>query len=393
MSSRRRSRPRRPGPGPGRGVSPKGRSPARKNRTQAKLAAAIGVPLIVAVVLIGLLAPGSENASDDPVVSTTTTTLRAASPEGKAFQTRVDDALRSFAADRLPPVIRVAADWMQSKATAESLSGELSLYVPEAVKARQAVAAIPPLKEAPQARDLYRDAIGLYIDFGRIYGVAGDPAAEPLRTQLDLAARRLRVLADKIYDQGHALVDPSSQSPGDGSVEIRRGPEVPDWDAEGLAAGPPLAEAPPPPPEVPPTQEAARPQEAEAKWLARVRKANFPAGADLAAAITAGDGKRLGELAETYLATASALRVAPDPADEGGYRGRVRGAVAALSFLVDAESARVGQAAATLPVGPARDRLSTVARRLALIGEGLLEPELRGRVSGIDPSLLDDADL
>jgi hypothetical protein len=383
MSNRRRSRPRRPGPG---------RSPARKNRQQVKLAAAIGVPLIVAVALIGLISPGAELGGDNPVVSTTTTTLRPASPEGKAFQTRVDDALRSFAADRLPPVIRVAADWMQDKATAESLTGEVSLYVPEAVKARQAVAAIPPLQEAPQARDLYRDAIGLYIDFGRIYMVASDPTSELLRTQLDLAARRLRVLADKLYDQGHALVDPSSQSPGDDSVEIRRGPEVPEWDAEGLAAGPPLAEAPPPPPEVPPAQEAVRPQESGDKWRARVRKANFPAGADLSAAITDGDGKRLGELAETYLATAAALRVAPDPADDRGSRGRVRGAVAALSFLVDAESARVGQAAAALPAGPARERLSTVARRLALIGERLLEPELRGRASGIDPSLLDDTD-
>jgi hypothetical protein len=384
MSNRRRSSTRRPAPG---------RSPARKNRQQTKLAAAIGVPLIIAVALIGLLAPTSDVGDDDPVVSTTTTTLRPASAEGKAFQTRVDDALRSFAADRLPPVIRVAADWVQGKATAESLTGELSLYVPEAVKARQAVADIPPLKEAPQARDLYRDAIGLYIDFGRIYLAAGDAASEPVRTQLDLAARRLRVLADKLYDQGHALVDPSSQSPGDESVEIRRGPEVPDWDAEGLAAGPPLAEAPPPPPEVPPAQEAVRSQESEDKWLARVRKANFPAGADLAAAITDSDGKRLGELAETYLATAAALRVAPDPDDDSGSRGRVRGAVAALSFLVDAESARVGQAAAALPAGPARERLSTVARRLALIGERLLEPELRGRASGIDPSLLDDTDV
>ena len=89
----------------------------------------------------------------------------------------------------------------------------------------------------------------------------------------------------------------------------------------------------------------------------------------------AGDGKRLGELAETYLAAAAALRVAPDR------RRQLRagpGAVAALSFLVDAEAARVGQAATVLP-DPAQDRLSTIARRLTLIGERLLEPELRGR--------------
>ena len=330
------------------------------------------------------LASGSDFGGDNPVVSATTTTLRPASAAGKAFQTRVEDAIRPFAADRLPALIRAAGEWMEGKATAEGFAGELGLYLPEAAKTRQAVAAIPPLTEAPTARDLYRDSIGLYVDVGRIYLVATDPAAEPLRAQLDLAARRLRVVADKIYDQAHALVDPSSQSPGDASVEIRRGPEVPDWDAEGLAAGPPLAETPPPPPEVLPRREGPRQEEPERKWLDRVRRAGFPSGADLAAAITTGDGTRLGELAETYLAAVAALRVAPDPED-----GRVRSAVAALSFLVDAESARVAQAATVLPA-PARDRLATIARRLALIAEGLLEPELRGPGTGFDRSLLKD---
>jgi hypothetical protein len=374
MSNRRRTR--RPG---------SHRPPARSNRQQAKLAAAIGLPLIVAVALIGLVAPGSESDGDNPVVSTTTTTLRPVSPEGKAFQTRVEDALRSFAAERLVAVIRAAGEWNEGKMPPETFAGELNLFLPEAVKARQAVAGIPVLKEAPGVRDIYRDSIGLYIDFGRIYLVATDPAAEPVRAQLDLAARRLRALADRIFDQAHILVDPSSQSLGDESVDIRRAPEVPDWEAEGLAAGSPLAEAPAPPPEVPPEREAQRQEEPEKEWLARVRKADFPSGADLAAAIKAGNGKRLGDLAETYLAAVAALRVAPDP--EGG---RVRAAVAALSYLVDAESARVAQAATILPAGPGRDRLSTVARRLALIGEQLLEPELRGRPAGFDPSLLDD---
>jgi hypothetical protein len=344
----------------------------------------VGLPLLVAVGLIGLI-PSSDSGGDDPVVSTTTT-LPPASPEAKAFETRVNDALRVLAGERLRPVIQAASQWMEQKATAETLSGELSLFIPEAVKTRQALAAIPPLKEAPAARDLYRDSIGLYADFGRIYLVAVDPAAEALRPQLDLAARRLRSLADKIYDQAHALVDPASAQSLEGDdVIVRRAPEVPDWEAEGLAAGPPLAEAPPPPPPVPPEREAQRDEEPEKEWEARVRKAGFPSGADLAAALGSGDPARLGALAETYLASVAALRVAPDP--EGG---RVRAAVVALSFLVEAESARLAQAAALLPAGPARDRLTRVAERLALTGENLLEPDLRGRPSGLDPALLDD---
>ena len=66
---------------------------------------------------------GSESGDDNPVMSTTTTTLRPASAEGKAFQTRVEDAVRSFAADRLPPVIRATAEWMEGKVTAESFTG------------------------------------------------------------------------------------------------------------------------------------------------------------------------------------------------------------------------------------------------------------------------------
>jgi hypothetical protein len=346
--------------------------------------AAVGLPLLLAIGLIGLI-PSRDSGDDDPVVSTTTT-LRQASPEAKAFQTRVTDAVRVFATDRLRPVIQGAAEWMERKRPAESFTAELNLFLPEAVKARQAVAAITPLKEAPRARDIYRDSIGLYIDFGRLYLVAVDPAAEPLRAQLDRAARRLRSLADKLYDQAQLLVDPASESLDSENVVVRRAPEVPDWEAEGLAAGPPLAEAPPPPPEVPAEREAQRDEEPEKKWLERLRKADLPSGGDLAAAIGSGDAKRLGDLAETYLASVAALRVTPDPEGE-----RVRAAVVALSYLVEAESARMAQAATLLPPGPSRDRLALVARRLALSGESLLEPDLRGRPSGFDPALLDEA--
>src|SRR5687768_4279616 len=100
MASRRNRR--RSGAGrvaPGRRGDP-------SRRSQMKLVAAVGLPLVVAVSLIGLI-PSSEPDGDDPVVSTTTT-LRAASPEARAFQTRVDDALRAFAGERLRPVIQAA---------------------------------------------------------------------------------------------------------------------------------------------------------------------------------------------------------------------------------------------------------------------------------------------
>ncbi|MGH8994050.1 MAG: hypothetical protein ACRDZ7_21275 [Acidimicrobiia bacterium] len=374
MSNRRPAGSKRPGPAP----------PPPAQRNQAKLVAAVVVPLVVAGALLFLL-PGSDENGDNPVVESTTTTTKPVSPEAKAYQTRVDDALRTFA-QALPPVIKAAGEWVEGKGAAETLTGELNRFLPQAVAARRAVAALPVLEEAPSVRDIYRDAVGLYAEFARVYLVAVEPAAADLKAQLDLIARRLRVLADRTYDQARTLVDPESQSLGGDSVEIRRAPEVPDWEAEGLAAGPPLADfPPPPPPEVPPQREGPREEQPEKEWLEEVRRANFPSGADLAEAIDSGDEPRLNVMTESITAYVTALRFAPDP--EGG---RVRSAVVALSYLVQGEAIRTAQAATVLPAGPARDRLTRVAKRVALAGESLLEPDLRGHPSRLDPRLLED---
>lgn len=379
MSNRRRLRTERPagrrgGAGTGRGQ-------------RIKLAAAVGVPLALAVTLIALVSAGDSNGDGASATTTTSSTAPPpASPEGQAFLTRIDDALRTFA-DQVPPLIRAATEWNEGTGTAENLARQANLYLPEAVKGRDAVAAIPPLDEAPAARDLFRDSVAVYVEIGRVYLVATDPAAQPLAEEFDLMARRLRVLADRTYDQARTMVDPAGDYVDDAALEIRRAPEVPDWVAEGLAPGPPLAGEPPPPAEVPPERERTRPEEPEEDWLDRVEKADFPTGAEVAAAIRSGDEARLGRLADSITAKVTALRLAPDP--EGG---RVRSAVAALSYLVQGEAARVAQLAAHLPEGEARQRLGTVARRLVLIGESLLEEDLQGRPSGFDPSLLTGPD-
>lgn len=360
------------------------RRPATGGGQRIKLAAAVGIPLALAVALVALSSAGDSGGDQAAPATTSSTAPPPASPEGTAFLTRIDDALRPFA-DQLPPLIRAATEWNEGTGTAENLAAQVNLYLPEAVKAREAVAAIPPLDEAPAARDIFRDSVRIYVEVGRVYLVATDPAAQPLAEQFDLVARRLRVLADRTYDQARTMVDPADDYVDDAALEIRRAPEVPDWEAEGLAAGPPLADEPPPPAEVPPERERTRPEEPEEDWLDRVAKADFPTGAELAAAIRSGDEARLGRLADSVAAKVTALRLAPDP--EGG---RVRSAVTGLSYLLQAEAARVAQMATHLPEGELRQRLATVARRLVLVGEGLLVEDLRGRPSGFDGSLLTD---
>ena len=79
------------------------------------------------------------------------------------------------------------------------------------------------------------------------------------------------------------------------------------------------------------------------------------------------------------------LRAAPDPKG-----GRERAAVVALALLTDGEAARLGQAACMLPAGEARNRLLTVARRMVVVGDGLLDPDLGLRRSGLPAALLEE---
>ena len=363
--------------GPGR---PRNQRSGPSPRTKTILA--VAVPVALAAGLVVALAPDSDDDAA-PTASTTTTTLRGPSAEGRAWQTRIDDAFRPLA-DRLPEFVDGTVKWMAGEKPTDAFTGDVTRILPEFVRARDAVAAAPVFGEAPRARDLYASAAGLYLEVARVYLVAVEPPAEPLRGQLDLLSRRLRTLADRIYDRARALIDPSSQQNVDTeAVEMRRAPEVPDWGAEGLAPGPPLAEAPPPASETSPEREDVRPEEPVEEWLERVRGQGFASPRELARHIDEGDDSQLGGLAAEYVNAAMKLRDGPDPKG-----GRERGALVALSLLVHGEAARAGQAAARLPEGPARARLNKVARRLVLIGETTLERDLNARPSGLDNTLL-----
>jgi hypothetical protein len=357
-----------------------------------KVAAAIVAPLLVAIALIALVAANHGGDSGSSASSSSTTTVTA-SKAAKAFQMKLDDAFKPLG-DAVKVFLPKAQDFEAGKAAPADFKGAVDAAVPEFVKARDAVAKLEKYEADPAVNTYFVDAADLYVETARIYGVATDSASDSLRGQLNLAARRVRTLGDRIYDRGRVVLDPTFYAAPSSDVELRPPTEVPDWVAEGMAAGPPLAPTPGPPAATPPIREATcgtgvappcRAEESASKWAGAVKKAGFPQPPDVLRAIDGADAGRLGGLAGEYEDKTRTLRAGPDPK-----KARERAAVLGLGLLTDGEAARLGQAAATLPAGEARTRLQTVARRCLVVGDGLLEPGLGFHRTGLPASLLHD---
>jgi hypothetical protein len=114
-----------------------------------------------------------------------------------------------------------------------------------------------------------------------------------------------------------------------------------------------------------------------------VHRIDIPPAGELAAAITSGDASRLQQLSNRFVGAANAVNATPDPQGQREISTTVR-----LGLLVDAESARVAQAATLVTDTAQGGRLTDVARRLALIGDGMWHPALGPRQSGFNPDLL-----
>lgn len=214
-----------------------------------------------------------------------------------------EDLLGAFRpmADELSALIRKGAEWRTGDYPAADLAAELEAALPKFVRSRDQVAALPELESAPGARALYLQAARLHLEFVRVYLAAVRPPLDALKSELHLLGSRLRVLADRVYDQAGAIARPVMPSAPTPAIEFRMVEEVPRWESEGLAPGPPLATLP-------------------------VRK----------------------------------IRDAVKPP-----------AVVQLGLFVDAEAARVAQAAELAVDESVKGSLRTVVRRLTLIGDRL----------------------
>lgn len=204
------------------------------------------------------------------------------------------------------------------------------------------VEALPPFPGDARPAALDTATARLYLIHVRLYraGLALAPGVE--RVQLDLSARRLRTLGDRLFDQGQSVVERVVPTSIPANVEIRRPAEVPDWVTEGMAAGPPLDDPPGPRASSPPLAPATRPTQPAPSWERQADAA--PTAADLRA------GTDARELARRFTAAAAQLEAAPDPA---GRDGRSRSALFRLRLLLLAEAARLRQLAALAGVDPA----------------------------------------
>jgi hypothetical protein len=329
---------------------------------------------------------GSSGSSSQANGTTTTTLSQKQTTEQtqtQAWQGRINNDFNQVAND-LVQLIKQTDSWRTGSANGAQITSLVDADFPQFVSGRDGLAKEAPFSLAPTSLGHFQMSSLLYVEALRVERVAVTGPTGPLPTQLDLSFRRLRELADRVYDQGTRALEPTLHQPTSGpDFQMVKSPDVPDWVAEGLAAAPPLDVMPPPASKTPPVYQQTRPQQPMSAWVRAVHRIDIPSVGELAAAITSGDGSRLQQLSNRFVSAANTLTTTPDPQGQREISTTVR-----LGMLVDAESARVAQAATLASDAAQGGRLTDVSRRLALVGDGMWHPALGPRQSGFNPDLL-----
>jgi hypothetical protein len=287
-------------------------------------------------------------------------------PDPKAWEQKASAAFKPLVG-AVPDLVQGAREWQTGERPTDQFTQQVNAAVTDFERTRRLVDDLGVSPRSNSAGNLYRDSAELYEQVGRIYQVMVGTEPGEVRTQLDLLARRVRELADRVFDRGHAALAPYLDEQQSPDVEVRAPEEVPLWPEEGLAAGPPLDAAPRPAASSPPLRQQTRPEESASAWAKDVRAAHLPAAdAALQAAVRSRPADRLADLARRYVAAAEFLRTRPDPKGK-----RDQSAVLRLGLLVDADAARAAQTASFLQDGP-QSALGTVSVHLGAVGEGLV---------------------
>lgn len=301
----------------------------------------LGVAVVVAVTR-------SEDEGDAPRVTDRQRAEAWSADAEAAYEPLGDTALR------LPVHVR---EWLAGTRPTEQLRADVDEALAATTEVRDRVAVLRPFPLDPRVNPLYRSSTDLYVAHVEIYRQALGSQPGDVRTQLDVLARRTRLLADRVFDRGHALVRVHLTELRNPDVVVNLPEEVPQWAAEGLALGPPLAPAAPPPPGAPPLREESRPTQPRTSWLESVGTATGPTTAEMEAVIAAGDAPRLAQMADLLERGAETLRRVPDPPGDDGREDSAR---ARLGILVRAEAARIAHAGGVVGMPALRD----VARRV-----------------------------
>ena len=320
-------------------------TPTRRRRGALTTTLAVAGAIGAAVAVIALVAwlQGDTGRSTSTSSATTSSSLgKRADAERAASKAWSTDAQAAFGgagiAQRVTDLVNGAHDWLAGTLAQDQFKARLDDDVAAFTTARTAVSKLRPYPYDKRVNDLFGRTAALYLDSVRVYEAALAVPVGDVRNQHDLLARRLRMLGDRIFDRGQTLVDAHLYEASSPAVEIRKPEEVPNWVAEGLAAGPPLGAAPPPPASEPMLRQASRPQQPRAAWLKAVAATHAPSADDVRAAIDAGDPTRLEALATRLVDAAETLRAVPDPKGDREASARYR-----LGLLVLADAARTAQ--------------------------------------------------
>ena len=288
---------------------------------------------------VGLLAAGCSSDHSPPAAAVA------------AWNAAASGALSSFG-QQAAQIGPQEEQWETGAITTSAFRADLAQTESVIASATPAVNRLPAYPGQPVVDEMYRASIALYSLVPTIQIDATSIHDGPLRTQLLRVSDRVRELADRVFDQGRVLTAQGlvpTGAPAGAQIELPL--EVPDWAAEGLAAGPPLATAPAPADRFPPLRQGTRPTESRSKWAAAVGADGTPALAEVAALLSAGSpAPAWAEEAARLQAAVDRIFGTPDPAVP---HGREQSDRLRLALLVEAEACRVAQAAVLLPPGSA----------------------------------------
>ena len=240
--------------------------------------------------------------------------------------------------------------WQSGAISTPAFRADLAQTESVIASAEPAVIRLPQYPGQPPVARMYQTSVALYAVVPRIQIDATELAAGPLRAQVLRISDRVRELADRVFDQGRVLTAQGlvpAGAPAGAHLELPL--EVPDWAAEGLAAGPPLAASPPPAAPFPPLRQGTRPTENRSAWARAARPDGAPTLSEVQALLSAGSpAAALGAEADRLQAAVDRIFGSPDPAVTNGREqsDRLR-----LALLIEAEACRVAQAAVLVPTG------------------------------------------
>src|SRR5205085_6066072 len=124
---------------------------------------------------------------------------KGSGPDPKRWETKAHAAFKPVV-DDLPGLLQGVRDWRAGQRPTEELRADLERDGRDFITTRDRVAALDPTPKAPQTKLLYERTAELYVETARAYQVMTDTPAGDLRTQVELLARRLRLLADRVFD-------------------------------------------------------------------------------------------------------------------------------------------------------------------------------------------------